>query len=72
LTGERVVWRRNCRLSGLMRDEVMSLACLCLLMIAVDVHGLFGQRDYGFDGKISCEVLENYLSRLIQVATVAA
>ena len=50
----------------------MSLACLCLLMIAVDVHGLFGQRDYGFDGKISCEVLENYLSRLSQVATVAA
>jgi hypothetical protein len=41
--------------------------CLCLL-IAGNVHGLFGQRDYRFDGKISREVLENYLSRSITMA----
>ena len=41
-------------------------------MIAVDIHGPFGQRDYGFDGKISREVLKNYLSHSIQVATVSA
>lgn len=39
--------------------------CLCLLLLAGDVHGLFGQRNYRFDGKISREVLENYLSRSI-------
>jgi hypothetical protein len=41
--------------------------CLCLLM-AGDVHGLFGQRNYRFDGEISREVLENYLSRSITMA----
>jgi hypothetical protein len=39
--------------------------CLCLLLIAGDVHGLFGKSNYRFDGKISRSVLENYLSRSI-------
>jgi hypothetical protein len=39
--------------------------CLCLLLIAGDVHGLFGKSNYRFDGKISRNVLENYLSRSI-------
>src|ERR1035437_2810083 len=44
--------------------------CLCLLLIAGDVHGLFGQRNYRFDGKISREVLENYLSRSITMTEI--
>jgi hypothetical protein len=44
--------------------------CLCLLLIAGDVHGLFGQRNYHFDGKISREVLENYLSRSITMTEI--
>ncbi len=42
--------------------------CLCLLLIAGNVHALPGKRDYRFDGKISREVLENYLSRSITMA----
>jgi hypothetical protein len=48
----------------------MNLQCgrigvgLCLLLISGDVHGS-GKRNYRFDGKISREVLENYLSRSI-------
>jgi hypothetical protein len=34
--------------------------CLCLLLVAVP--GLFGKPNYRFDGKISRNVLENYLS----------
>jgi len=39
--------------------------CVCLFLIAGGGHALFGQRNYSFDGKISREVLENYLSRSI-------
>ena len=39
--------------------------CLCLLLIAGDIHGLTGKRNYRFDGKIPRNVLENYLSRSI-------
>lgn len=39
--------------------------CLCLLLIAGDAHGLAGKRNYRFNGKISREVLGNYLSRSI-------
>ena len=42
--------------------------CLCLLSISGAAHGLFGKENYGFDGKISREVLENYLSRSITMA----
>src|SRR5258708_18860027 len=44
--------------------------CLCLLLISGDVHGLFGKRSYRFDGKISREVLENYLSRSITMTEI--
>src|SRR5260370_38597054 len=44
--------------------------CLCLLLISGDVHGLFGNRSYRFDGKISREVLENYLSRSITMTEI--
>ena len=49
----------------------MNLKCgrvglsVCLLLIAGDVHGLSGKLNYRFDGKISRNVLENYLSRSI-------
>ena len=39
--------------------------CLCLLLTAGDVHGLYGKLNYRFDGKISRNVLDNYLSRSI-------
>jgi hypothetical protein len=39
-------------------------ACVCLLLLA-GVPGLCAQRNYRFDGKISREVLENYLARSI-------
>jgi hypothetical protein len=39
--------------------------CLCLLLIAGDIHGLTGKSNYRFDGKIPRNVLENYLSRSI-------
>jgi hypothetical protein len=51
--------------------EPMNLKCgrvglsVCLLLIAGDVHGLSGKLNYRFDGKISRNVLENYLSRSI-------
>lgn len=52
----------------------MSLNCkrlgLCLLLIAGDVHGLSGKRNYRFDGKISREVLEDYLSRSITMTEI--
>jgi hypothetical protein len=35
------------------------------MLIAGDVHGLFGKPSYNFDGQISGEVLESYLSRSI-------
>ena len=44
--------------------------CLCMLLISGDVHGLFGKRSYRFDGKISREVLENYLSRSITMTEI--
>ena len=44
--------------------------CLCLLLISGDVHGLFGKRSYRFDGKISREVLESYLSRSITMTEI--
>jgi hypothetical protein len=52
----------------------MNLKCgriglwLCLLLISGDVHGLSGKPNYHFDGKISREVLENYLARSITMA----
>ena len=39
--------------------------CLCLLLIAGDIHGLTSKTNYRFDGKIPRNVLENYLSRSI-------
>jgi hypothetical protein len=44
--------------------------CLCLLFIAGEARVLFGQRTYIFDGKISREVLENYLSRSITMTEI--
>src|SRR5947207_6832922 len=44
--------------------------CVCLLLLAGDVHGLFAQRNYRFDGRISREVLENYLSRSITMTEI--
>ena len=52
----------------------MNLKCgrvglsVCLLLIAGYVHALSGKLNYRFDGKISREVLENYLSRSITMA----
>jgi hypothetical protein len=43
--------------------------CLCLLLISGDVHG-FGKPSYRFDGKISREVLESYLSRSITMTEI--
>ena len=42
----------------------------CLLAFAGSAPGLFAQRDYRFDGKISRQVLENYLSRSITMAEI--
>jgi hypothetical protein len=39
--------------------------CLCVLLLGGAVHGLSGKPSYRFDGKISRNVLENYLSRSI-------
>ena len=44
--------------------------CLCLLLIWGDAHGLSAKRSYRFDGKISREVLENYLSRSITMTEI--
>jgi hypothetical protein len=56
------MWNReSARCSGL---------CVCLLLLAGDVHGLLAQRNYRFDGKISREVLENYLSRSITMTEI--
>jgi hypothetical protein len=50
----------------------MNLNCvrigLCLVLMAGGALGASGKRDYRFDGKISREVLENYLSRSITMA----
>jgi hypothetical protein len=43
---------------------------LCLLLTASGAQSLFGQRNYRFDGKISREVLENYLSRSITMTEI--
>jgi hypothetical protein len=45
--------------------------CLCLLLIVGNIQVFSGERDYRFDGKISREVLENYLSRSITMAELA-
>jgi hypothetical protein len=42
--------------------------CFCLLLVAGGSQELLAQRDYRFDGKISREVLENYLSRSITMS----
>ena len=42
--------------------------CLCLLLVSGDARLLFGQRTYRFDGRMSREVLENYLARSITMA----
>jgi hypothetical protein len=53
----------------------MNLKCgrigvvVCLMLISGDVHG-FGKRNYRFDGKISRDVLENYLSRSITMTEI--
>ena len=44
--------------------------CLCLLLISGDVCGLSGKRNFHFDGKISREVLENYLARSITMTEI--
>ena len=52
-------------LGGTMNRKCAPFGLLFLLLIAGDVHGLFGKPNYRFDGKISRPVLENYLSRSI-------
>ena len=44
--------------------------CLCVLLISGEVYGLSGKRSYHFDGKISREVLENYLARSITMTEI--
>jgi hypothetical protein len=44
--------------------------CLCLLLLTGGVHGQSGRSNYRFDGKISREVLENYLSRSITMTEI--
>src|SRR5690349_21634188 len=44
--------------------------CACLALLAGQAHGLFAQRNYRFDGKITREVLENYLSRSITMTEI--
>ena len=45
-------------------------AWLCLLLLSADVQGIAAKRNYHFDGKISREVLENYLSRSITMTEI--
>ena len=44
---------------------------LCVLLIAGSVPAFSHERDYRFNGKISREVLENYLSRSITMAELS-
>lgn len=44
--------------------------CFCLLLISGGAQGLFGKHSYRFDGTISREVLENYLSRSITMTEI--
>jgi hypothetical protein len=47
------------------RHWICTFFCLCLLLPAGNVQAAPGRRNYRFDGKISREALENYLSRSI-------
>jgi hypothetical protein len=44
--------------------------CLCLLLISGDACELSAKRSYHFDGKISRDVLENYLARSITMTEI--